>query len=296
MGRTKGAKNKPKPTTEQTTGEFIEQIEQRRVAEGNTETSATKQQEPQYTYWFFTWNNYPKEIEQIEQIEQIFKHECKWYIFQEEIGETGTEHLQGTICLKVKQRMTQLKNIHQSIHWEATKSVKTSIEYCLKEKTRNGRQWVHGIEVPEPIHINEPYGWQLEVMDIISKPCEKDCRKIYWFYETVGGMGKSTLCKYLVVKQDALMLTGKSGDMFNMLLKYPNKRKLILIDCPRSQQDFVNYGAIEQIKNGLIFSGKYEGGQVVFNRPHVIVFANKPPKMGEDVMSADKFIIKEIEN
>jgi hypothetical protein len=54
----------------------------------------------------------------------------------------------------------------------------------------------------------------------------------------------------------------------------------------------VNYGAIEQIKNGLLFSGKYEGGQCVFNQPHVIVFANAEPK--EEQMSMDRWDIREI--
>jgi hypothetical protein len=289
MGRTKGSKNQPKQTDESKQIN-IEQIEQDRAGAGNSETAPAKKQGEQYTYWFFTWNNYPEQIEQIEQIEHVLRHECKWFVFQEEKGESGTKHLQGTLCLKQRQRLTQLKHIEQSIHWEPTKSIKASIEYCTKEETRNGRQWVHGIELPEPIHIEQPYGWQLDVMEIVNGPVDK--RKIYWFHEPIGNVGKTTLCKYLVVRHNALMLTGKSSDMFNMILKYPGKRKLILVDCPRSQQDFVNYGAIEQIKNGLLFSGKYEGGQCVFNQPHVIVFANAEPK--EEQMSMDRWDIREI--
>lgn len=291
MGRPKGSKNKPKVVVDEKIE--IEQIEQDRARAGNTDSALANKQAPQYNYWFFTWNNYPDKIEQLEQIEQVFKHECRWFIYQEEIGEEcGTKHLQGTICLKVKQRMTQLKHIDQAINWRPTKSVNKSIEYCTKEQTRNGRQWVYGIELPEPIEIEEPRGWQLEVMNILKDKPDK--RKIHWFWEPIGNVGKTTLCKYLVVKHDALMLTGKSSDMFNMIMKYPSKRKIIIVDCPRSQQDFVNYGAIEQIKNGLLFSGKYEGGQCVFNKPHVICFANRPPKQGEDVMSDDKWDITEI--
>jgi hypothetical protein len=54
------------------------------------------------------------------------------------------------------------------------------------------------------------------------------------------------------------MLTGKSNDMFNMLAKFSNKRKLIIVvDAPRCISDYINYGAIEAIKNGLVCSGKY---------------------------------------
>lgn len=264
----------------------VEQIEQNREAGGNT--IAPAKQGVQHTYWCFTLNNY--EIEQIEQIEQILKHQCKWYVFQEEKGESGTPHLQGTICLLKKQRLTELKKINQKIHWEATKCVSASIAYCTKKDSAIGKTYHWGINLPEPVETEEPRDWQLKVMDIINMPPDK--RTIHWFWEPDGNVGKTTLCKYLVVNHNALMLSGKANDMFHMISKYPNKRKLILIDVPRSSQDFICYGAIEQIKNGLIFSGKYDCTQCVFNSPHVIVFANKKPDI--EKMSDDRWNIIKI--
>jgi len=153
--------------------------------------------------------------------------------------------------------------------------------------------YAHGVEIPEQLDIDEPYGWQLQVMNILKDKPDK--RTIHWFWEPSGNVGKSTLCKYLVVKHGALMLTGKSADMFHMLAKFPNKRKIILVDCPRSQQDYLNYGALEMVKTGLVFSGKYEGSQLVFNSPHVIVFANSPPVNMEANFSMDRWKIVRIE-
>ena len=266
-----------------------EQIEQERVGRGNTESRPSKQSN-QYNYWFFTFNNYT--VEQIEQLEQVLRHECKWYIFQEETGEEGTPHLQGTISLKVKQRLTQLKVINVAIHWEPTKCVKASIEYCTKYESRTGRIYYHGIEIPEPLDLDEPYGWQLEIMDIIkTKP---DKRTLHWYWESIGNIGKSVLCKWLVVKHNALMVTGKSTDMYNMLVRYPTKRKIIICDIPRASLGYINYGAIEHIKTGLVQSGKYEGHQLVFNSPHIFVFANEPPDCTK--ASMDRWVIKNIRN
>lgn len=251
------------------------------------ETASCKR-ENQYNYWCFTLNNY--ELDQMEQMEQVLKHKCRWYVFQEETGESGTPHLQGTICLEKKQRLTGLKVINPKIHWEPTKAVKASLAYCTKQYSRTGRQFVYGIELPKQLDVEEPHGWQLQVMEIINQT--PDNRTINWFWEPTGGVGKTTLCKYLVVKHNALMLTGKSADMYHMLAKYPNKRVLILVDCPRSQQDYINYGAIEHIKNGLVFSGKYEGAQLVFNCPHVFCFANEPPNKG--LMSEDRWNVVRI--
>lgn len=254
-----------------------EQNEQNEIGRGNTKLSA------QSSYWCFTYNNYTSES--IEQIEQVFQHECKWYIFQEEKGEEGTPHLQGICCFKLKKRLKPLKQINPSIHWEVTKSINASIAYCTKEKSRCGNQWVYGIKIPEQPDVCQPYGWQLDVIDIIKNKPDK--RTIHWFWEPNGNVGKSELCKYLVVKHNALMLTGKSNDMFNMLNKHPDKRTIVIVDCPRSNLGYINYGALEQIKNGLVFSGKYEGAQLVFNCPHVIVFANEEPDY--NAMSLDRW-------
>lgn len=265
----------------------VEQIEQDRDVRGNTGTR-TRKQESQYNYWFFTFNNYL--VEQIEQIEQVFKHECKWYIFQEETGESGTPHLQGTICLQKKQRLTQLKHIEPSIHWEPTKSVKASIEYCTKYESRSGKIYSYGIKIPEPLDTIEPYGWQLDVMEIIkSKP---DKRHIHWFWEPNGGVGKSELTCYLYDNHNALCVDGKGTDIFHALSKYPNRRKLIVVDVPKCNSGFINLGAIEKLKNGMVFSGKYDSDMVRFNRPHVIVFANIPPNL-ED-MTEGRFVIHRI--
>lgn len=250
----------------------IERLEINRAGLGNTGKQA-----PQSIYYSFTWFEYT--LEQIEQIEHILRHETDWYVFQEEKCPTTNKlHIQGTLKFKKRKRLTELKKLlSNSVHWESTKSVKASLAYCSKENTRCGKQWIFGIEIPEPIIVEEPYGWQLKVMDILTMPPHK--RHIHWFWEETGNVGKSTLSKYLVVKHNALCVQGKSQDIFYALKQNPNKRKIIIIDIPRTNLDYINYSAIESIKNGLIFSSKYESEQLVFNTPHIIVFANSLPDL-----------------
>lgn len=62
---------------------------------------------------------------------------------------------------------------------------------------------------------------------------------------------------------------------------------LIVYDVPRTTADFISYTALESLKNGCFFSGKYEGGQVLMPHPHVVVFANQRPD--ESKMSADRW-------
>ena len=49
----------------------------------------------------------------------------------------------------------------------------------------------------------------------------------------------------------------------------------------------MNYGALEQLKNGLVYNTKYESGMRMFATPHVLVFSNFEPdrsKITEDRM------------
>lgn len=273
---------------------MVEQIETNRDAVGNTESTASrkKDQGTQSSYWFFTLFGY--DLKQIETIEQILSHECDWYLFQEEVcPETGRDHLQGTLKWKSRKRRTQCVKIIMGANWNPTISISSSIVYCSKELSKKigGGRWYRGITVPEPIRVCEPYGWQLDVLNIVAS--EPDERTIHWFWEPTGNVGKSQLCKYLVVKNGAIMLSGKSADMFHLLSKTKvSDIKCIIVDASRDDCHFINYSAIEKIKNGLIFSGKYDGRQLVFNSPHIIVFANSPPD--EERLSKDRWHITKI--
>jgi hypothetical protein len=72
--------------------------------------------------------------------------------------------------------------------------------------------------------------------------------------------------------------------------KYP---KIIIFDVPRANIDHINYDAIESMKNGCFFSGKYECAQVLMNSPHIIIFANSEPQRYN--LSMDKWHIVEID-
>lgn len=288
-GRPKGSKNKNKIN--------LEQIEQDRASVGNTDKStlADKKQGYQCNYWCFTLNNYL--IEQIEQIEQILRHECRWYIFQEEMSESGTPHLQGTISLKVKQRLTALKKLNDKIHWEPTKSVTASVAYCSKEDTRNGNVYYYGFEPPikYKVEIEQLHDWQLKIEQMIK--LDPDDRSIYWYWENKGGIGKTTFQKYLFTNyEDVVILSGKGSDMKNGIVQYQSKNKrlpkIILINVPRSCHDYISYTGLEEVKDMMFFSGKYEGGMVCGKSPHLIVFANEEPDTSK--MSSDRWKVIEI--
>lgn len=255
------------------------------VEVGNTKTStriATS------IYWTFTLNNFTKEEFNI--LEKEICTYCLDYRVQEEIGESGTPHLQGYIQAKKRIRPTETFS-NKRIHWEKCRSPKHAREYCCKEDSATGNYILDTIEPIDLIKPDRP--WQLDVMNIIKG---KPTRQIHWFWEPIGGSGKTTICRWLVAKHDALYLSGNAKDCKYAVVQYREVKKrypkIILWNIPRTAKEHISYDAVESIEDGLFFSGKYECASILMNFPHVIIFANFAPNGWE--LSIRKWNIIEI--
>lgn len=242
-------------------------------------------------YWSATWNNYTEE--DVNTFLMFAGKECVKYAGQEEIGAEGTKHLQFKVAFRTRVRPTEKFDFTKKIHWEKSKMWK-GYEYCLKEDTRAGRQWVKGCVLPLVLQFKEPRGWQMQVMDIVNGPI--DDRVVHWFWEPDGNVGKSSLCRYLVIKKGALLVGGKAVDMKSALASLmKNKQEMpsiVLMNVPRTVEH-ISYTGIEEIKDATFFSPKYESGMVVMNPPHFIVFANREPEY--DKLSADRWNVVRID-
>jgi len=243
--------------------------------------------------WVFTLNNYTE-----EDIQKITGTECLRFVFQEEIGEQGTKHLQGFIEHKNPRTMSAMKKLLERAHWEKCNNIKASIAYCQKPETRNGRVFRKGVPAPieDPLAGTEPYNWQREILDLIeTKP---DSRTIHWYWDATGNKGKTTLAKHICLKHpNAIYLSGASKDIkagVASAVKDGHPPTICIFDLCRTNENYVSYQGIEEVKNGIFFSTKYESSMVMFNCPHVIIFANFPPDAS--ALSADRWNIKEINN
>lgn len=238
-----------------------------------------------------TLNNYSED--ELSQMTSWFESRDIKYIIGQELGEEcKTPHLQIYIESKNQLDFNTLKKMNKRLHIEKAKGNRdANIRYCSKE-----RVYKSTFPVPIKIRILNSYNdvvwrkWQNEVIDIINTT--PDSRTIHWVYDPVGNAGKSFLVKYLVLKYDAILCDGKKNDIFNAIKVYMDTHDevspcLVLLDIPRYQNEYVNYGVIEQLKNGLLYSGKYEGGLCVFEHPHVFVFSNQLPKY--EAMSEDRW-------
>lgn len=135
--------------------------------------------------------------------------------------------------------------------------------------------------------------WQQRLVDIVVEPpCP---RKVYWLWDSAGNTGKSFMARYLMAWHDATIFT--CGKVADLAYAY-NLERVVVIDLARTSVDKMDhwYQFIESLKNGVLFSPKYESGTKLFPAPHVIVFANFVPDEDERVrkLSADRWMIVEI--
>jgi len=142
--------------------------------------------------------------------------------------------------------------------------------------------------------------WQQELVDICDT--EASPRTIHWIWEDEGNKGKSWMAKYLLAMKEACYLTyAKKADLAYIYAQKPTK--IVVINLSRtsnSEEDEKNrkhhldglYGLAEDLKDGVLVSGKYQSTTKIFEVPHVIFFANFPPDYTK--WSRDRYSVKKL--
>lgn len=126
--------------------------------------------------------------------------------------------------------------------------------------------------------------WQQKIIDLCTG--RPDSRKIHWYVDYDGGKGKSYLARYLVCEKGAFYTQG--GKHADIVHGYDQQR-IIIFDLCRDVEGYVPYSVMETLKNGVMFSGKYNSAMQVFEIPHVLVFSNFDPDTSK--LSRDRWDI-----
>lgn len=238
--------------------------------------------------YFLTINNFEEKDE-----EEVKK--CPQYVYQIERGSENTEHLQGVIFFKNPRYFNGIKQLFPRAHIERVKNKKKAEEYCSKIDTRVRGPYSNYIQFPKDYLMNkELYNWQKDILDLIKN--DPDERKIHWYWDIEGAKGKTTLARHICLNnKDAIYIGGKAADMKYAIAKNMEKNvctRICILDLARTQENFISYTGIEEIKNGIFFSNKYESGMIITDIPHVIIFANYEPD--RTALSMDRWDITEI--
>lgn len=258
---------------------------------GNTNSPSVTQKAPkQHRRWCFTLNN--PEVDKVDRLLYILPDHCQAYIFSLEKGASGTQHYQGYLEFKNGKTLGGCVKLIPRAHFEVAKGTRDdNIKYCSKAPLQG--PWRHGL--PEPVEdpINQMRPWQAEAVEIYkSKP---DNRTIHWYWEESGGIGKTSLAKHLCLKGDCLFVSGKASDVKYAVAEWVNSGKplkAVIFGLPRCREGYVDYAALEEVKDGIFFNNKYEAKMVIFPAVHVFVFANFAPNLHN--LSLDRWTVHDL--
>lgn len=137
-----------------------------------------------------------------------------------------------------------------------------------------------------PAHPLKP--WQEELNRTLNGPINP--REIIFLVDRVGNAGKTWYFRYYEQNHPdttQIILPGKKADMAYVLRE---TNRVVLFDCPKSKQgDYIQYDFLEEVKNGNVFSGKYECKEKRFPPPHVVVAMNEEPN--RELLSEDRYTV-----
>lgn len=125
--------------------------------------------------------------------------------------------------------------------------------------------------------------WQKDLNTILNRPAND--RTIVFVVDVKGNSGKTWFSHYYrSLHEDVqVMSPGKKADMAYTLMQ---DIRVLILDAPRSKQsDFIQYDFLEEVKNGYVFSGKYESMMKTLGKVHVVCLMNEDPdftKLSQD--------------
>lgn len=129
--------------------------------------------------------------------------------------------------------------------------------------------------------------WQHRVDSIVNG--EPDDRKIIFVIDPDGNSGKSWLTRYWFSNRGGtqFLSIGKRDDLAHTI---DVGNDLFVFDIPRGSLHMLQYGVLEQLKNRMVFSPKYNSTHKILKRtPHVVVFTNEEPDM--NALTGDRYKI-----
>jgi len=139
------------------------------------------------------------------------------------------------------------------------------------------------------VEEHQLYEWQDDLEKTLSIP--PNDREVIFVVDVIGNTGKTWFAKhYTKCHSDAqFMEPAKKADMAYAL---QDKLRVLFINVTRTSEsnnmDYL-YSFVESVKDGMVFSPKYESRMKYFDKTHVVVMMNQPPNM--DLLSADRYNI-----
>jgi len=185
----------------------------------------------------------------------------------------------------VQQAVLEKRKIYDEDLRQEFSSLYSRAHKFMKEY-RDDHKPIEELKVLHPLR-----SWQANLNTDLNR--EPEDRKIIFIVDKEGNAGKSWFAQYyrsLHPKTTQILKPGKYADMAYELSE---RCRVVFLDCARAKQtEFIQYDFLESIKDGYVFSPKYESRMKNLERCHVVVLMNENPD--ESKLSMDRFDIRSI--
>lgn len=259
---------------------------------------AKVKQGKQARHWMFRLSNWTEQ--DIKKILETSRYKVPVLIFQTE--DTGNNpHIQGWLSGRKKLRWSELgwnKETHFNQHdTKRFPNKDLGRSYCCKEESYTGEhRYIIGWKKPIQIDLTLPdlpelKAWQQKIADMVSEEPPNWNRKIHWFVGD-GNMGMTMLCRYLVLKEQAIYLQGARRHILAVAWKNPSK--IYIIGLERSEMD-ISYTSLEALSDGLYMTGfgtNATSNMTPRKSPWVLVFSNWAPE--RSACSSDRWDVTKL--
>lgn len=119
-----------------------------------------------------------------------------------------------------------------------------------------------------------------------------DDRTVNFIVDVTGNNGKTWFAHYYAQLHEKVQVM-EPGPKKDLTYALDPTIRVLFMDAPRSKQgDFIQYDFLEAVKNGYVFSQKYESHVKQLGKVHVVVMMNEYPDMTK--LSHDRYNIVEI--
>ena len=128
--------------------------------------------------------------------------------------------------------------------------------------------------------------WQDVVMKLLELQGD---REILFVVDELGNQGKTWLTQYITLTKDGQCFD--STNKKDVAYALNPEKKIFVFDMTRATEPKMSLQILESIKNGIVFSGKYESGTKIVAGAKVVVMANTFTELHEAQLSCHRFMI-----
>lgn len=167
-------------------------------------------------------------------------------------------------CTLLMSRGQSIDEIYKDADWD----FRAQISLNYQKIKLSYKNYIKIMKPPKPKPLRH---WQKQTLNLLKKQGD---RKILWITDKKGGEGKTFLVKQMAIHHNTAVFNNAGKK--DLAFAY-NDEPIVAFNLTRTVNGRVNYEAMEQLKDGLMFSGKYESTTKVFDAPAMVVMSNFEP-------------------